>query len=347
MQLNRDLEGELRVIAACLLIIAATALGVALSFMKPVLVPLVLAVLVSYLIIPLVDRCQMVFRVPRAIAVVLGLTIAGGIMAGVVLLISQSVIDIVEKAPTYEPKLRALTNDTIDWIQGMGIPVDVNELRGQLNEVPVTDLLVGILNSLMDSFSNFFLILVFVIYLVAGRAPNTKKTGFAKEMEDKIQSYLMVKVGVSFLTGVLVWLILTIIGLDLALVFGIISFLLNFIPNVGSIFATFLPLPMALIQFESMTPVVLCVAIPGAVQMFVGNVLEPKLMGASLNLHPITVLLALVFWGTLWGIPGMVLAAPVTAVIRIVLERISLTAPFAYLMAGQPMPSEGIEEAES
>ena len=109
----------------------------------------------------------------------------------------------------------------------------------------------------------------------------------------------------------------------------LLAFFLNFIPNVGSIVATVMPLPVALIQYDTMGPVVAAVALPGLVQLSIGNGLEPVLMGRGLDLHPLVVLMALLFWGLLWGVAGMFLAAPLTAIIRLVLERFETTRPMA------------------
>ena len=129
---------------------------------------------------------------------------------------------------------------------------------------------------------------------------------------------------------------LSILGIDLALAFGIFAFLLNFIPSLGSVVATFLPLPIVLVT-EDMTLAtgIMAIAIPGAIQFSVGNVIEPKVMGKSLELHPVTILVALIFWGTLWGVVGMFLAVPITAVLRILLGRLEVTRPAAALLEGR------------
>ena len=151
-----------------------------------------------------------------------------------------------------------------------------------------------------------------------------------------MKRYLLVKVGVSALTGVLVYITLSILKVDLALVFALFSFLFNFIPNVGSIIATLLPLPVVLLSPDmSLTRGLLALAIPGVIQFAIGNVVEPKVMGKSLGLHPVVVLCALVFWGVLWGFIGMLLAVPMTAVIKIILERNAVTRPIADFMAGE------------
>ena len=179
------------------------------------------------------------------------------------------------------------------------------------------------------------LVAIFVVYLLAGRRPAELRTGFYAEIDAKVQRYIVTKVAVSATTGTLVGLILWLFGLELALVFGVAAFLLNFIPSVGSIVATLLPLPIALIQYESIWPIIGVLALPGAVQITIGNGVEPILLGESLDLHPVVVLLALIFWGMLWGVVGMLLAAPITAILRIVLARIETTRPVAEILAGR------------
>jgi AI-2 transport protein TqsA len=128
--------------------------------------------------------------------------------------------------------------------------------------------------------------------------------------------------------------ILWALGLKYAPLFGLLVFLLNFIPSIGSMVATILPIPVAATQFSNIGMVVAVVALPGIVQVAVG-VIEPRLMGRGLELHPVVVLLALAFWGMLWGVTGMVLAVPMAAVTRIVLSHFETTRALGDLMAGQ------------
>jgi AI-2 transport protein TqsA len=178
-------------------------------------------------------------------------------------------------------------------------------------------------------------VIIFVLFLLLGRNPYTTHSQVYSDVVQKIRRYVGIKIVISAITGSLVWTTLTILGVKLAGVFGILAFLLNFIPSIGSIVVTFLPIPIAVVQFQS-SPwmIVLVVAIPGAIQNILGNIIEPKLQGEGLNLHPVTILLALSFWGLLWGIVGMFLAAPITAAIRIVLMQFDMLRPVARLMAG-------------
>ncbi len=323
-----------------LAVIAAVALGAALFFMRPVLVPLVLAILLSYLVAPVVDLMQIRLKIPRSLAVIIAFILAGALIGAVVLMISSSAAQLAGKADVYQAKLVDMGNQALAVVQGLGVPVDADVVRTQIAELPVGSLLASTLNSVVNSASTLFLVLIFVIYLVAGRTPGEHKRGVYKEIDLKIRKYISIKVLLSGATGLLAGLLLWMIGLDLAAVFGVLAFLLNFIPSVGSVVATLLPLPLAIVQFDSTAAIVAVLVLPGTVQMVIGNVLEPKLMGTSLNLHPITVLLSLIFWGMLWGPAGMVLAAPITAVLKIILDRVESTRPVADLLAGK-LPDSG------
>jgi AI-2 transport protein TqsA len=127
-----------------------------------------------------------------------------------------------------------------------------------------------------------------------------------------------------------------VLGIDLAMVFGLFAFLLHFIPSIGSIVATLLPLPVVLVNpAVSPTVAILAIVLPAAIHFVIGNFIDPKLMGQSLDLHPVSVLLALMVWGAVWGVIGMFLATPLTAIMKILFERSELTAPIADLMAGR------------
>ena len=133
----------------------------------------------------------------------------------------------------------------------------------------------------------------------------------------------------------LVWILLASVGVEMAFMFGILTVLLNFIPNVGSLFAIILPLPILILQFGLGWQLPFVMIVSTTIQFSIGNVLEPKLMGDSLGLHPMTVLVFLLFWGMVWGIPGMFMAAPMTSILKMVLEKQEATKPLANLMSGE------------
>ena len=180
----------------------------------------------------------------------------------------------------------------------------------------------------------------FLLFLLAARDPQRWQVPEYAATETSIRRYLATNTAISAATGILVGVILTALGLELAIVFAVFAFLLNFIPSIGSIIATLIPLPIAYAQFvataaePSWWMVLAVLAIPGAVQMVIGNVLEPRIMGEGVGLHPIVVLFALAFWGLLWGPVGAILAVPITAVVRIAISRFESLQLITDLMAG-------------
>ncbi len=124
-----------------------------------------------------------------------------------------------------------------------------------------------------------------------------------------------------------------IIGVDFAFFWAFLIFLLNYIPTIGSLIATFFPATVALLQFGAYTEALLVLIIIGTIQVIVGNVIEPKIMGKSLNISSLVVLLALSFWGTIWGVVGMILSVPITVMLIIVLARFPGTRSVAILLS--------------
>ncbi len=202
------------------------------------------------------------------------------------------------------------------------------------------------------------LTLIFVMFILAGRNPRVVRQGVYAEIDTKVRSYIGTKVALSLATGVLVWVIFWSIEMPMAAVFGLLAFLLNFIPSVGSVIATLIPIPFALAMYpnffhpgaahdmDQIAFLLAVVCLPGSVQLLIGNVLEPNLMGQDLKLHPIAILLALAIWGLLWGAIGMLLAVPITASIRIVLMRFEITRVAGRLLAGELPDLDALTTAE-
>jgi AI-2 transport protein TqsA len=324
-----------RLVTTSLVILAAIAAAAALAYTRSIMVPFVLAVFISYLVSPVVDLLQLRFRVPRLAGVFVALLLGLVAVALLALLVTTSVRGLLSSADVYQEKLADLVARIFGVLDRMGLDLSQQSFLDAVRRLPIASFAQRTLGTVVGIVSKVGLVTIFVIYLVSARRPSAPRGGIYKEMDAKVRKYLVTKITASAATGILVGLILWLFRLDLALVFGITAFLLNFVPSIGSIVATLLPLPIALVQYDSLWPVLGVLLLPGLVQIVVGNGVEPMVMGEGLELHPVTILLALMFWGLLWGIPGMLLAAPMTAVLRIVLVRIQTTRPVAELLAGR------------
>ncbi len=325
-----------------MMVLAAVAIAGALHFTRQVMVPFVLAIFISYLVSPMVDFLRVQCRIPRPVAVAMALLVGAGLFTLMGLLVTSSTQNLLQPAnlQLYQDRIVAVVTRFFDMFESRNIDMGQEQLiatlrDGDLQNLPIVNMLRTTVGAALDLIVTGVLVFIFVIYLLIGRNPNQFREGFYAQIDRKIRSYIVIKFITSATTGLLTWIILSLFGLDLALVFGVMAFLLNFIPSIGSIIATLLPLPIALIQFESGVAIAFVILLPGAVQFTIGTIVEPLVMGEGLDLHPVTILLALVFWGLLWGPVGMLLAAPITAVLRIVLGRLEITRPVAELLAGR------------
>ncbi len=141
-----------------------------------------------------------------------------------------------------------------------------------------------------------------------------------KDITEQVQKYIVTKFLISLSTAILVAFVLWLFDIDFLIVWAVLTFILNFIPNIGSAIAVILPALMTLIQYESFTYALLVAGIITVVQNIIGNILEPKIFGNRLGLNPLVILLSLLLWGYIWGIVGMFIAVPLTAILKIIIS---------------------------
>lgn len=334
-------DRDMRITTICLIVLTVFTTGGVLYVLRAVLVPFVLALFITMGLTPLIDVQIRRLRFPRGAAVVTSVMIAVLLLAVAGIITSVSVARVLQNAGQYQQQITMFAADTVDRLRLDQYGIDASQFVGQLTS-QVGAALVGIGNAVIDILSNGILVTVFVIFLLIGRSTARPHGSVWAEVESRVQRYLGIKFLVSLVTGFSVGTVLQLLGVQYALMFGLLSFLLNFIPSVGSIVATLLPLPVVMVDPSlSNTAAVLAIALPGAIQMTMGNFIEPKIYGESLDVHPVVTLMSLVLWGTLWGVVGMFLAAPLAAVIRIFLGRLEHTRPFAEAMAGRLDPLFG------
>ena len=161
-----------------------------------------------------------------------------------------------------------------------------------------------------------------------------------KLTQDSITAYMSIKTMISLVTGLLAGIICWAFGLQFALFWGFLAFLMNYIPSIGSMLATVFPVFMAVIQFDSAGMVFGILICLGASQFVIGSVIDPMIMGNRLRLNTVTVIFGLVFWGYIWGIPGMLLSVPLMVMIRLLLERSDDFAIIARIMGNPIKPGK-------
>ena len=329
-QAVRDSEqarADLHVQTVCLLILAFVATGVALSLLQPVLVPFVLALFFAACLKPVIEFQIRYLRAPQPVAVIGASLLAIALIVGIGLQIGSTVSD---------PSLKSYFSQFFQKATQL-LPQRLQFSRDSQIPDAATGWFVRVLTEVKDVTYGTLLVIIFTLFLLFGRRIERRRSpGVLSEIEVRVQQYISQMVMLSAITGILVAIVLAVLGVKFAVVFGFLAFLLNFIPTIGSIIATLLPLPVVLGSPE-LGPVfkILALALPAAMQIYLGNAVQPRVLGNALDLHPIVVLISLIFWGMIWGPAGAFLATPMTAVLKIVLEKIPATRPLAALLAGR------------
>jgi AI-2 transport protein TqsA len=328
-------EAYSRINNFCLMVLAAVALTAALIYTKAVLLPFVIALFIYTVITPVIRFLTLKLKVPWVISIFLTILIYFVLTGALVFFVSNSLEQFIRSAGAYRDRLVDFIQWAVAFAEGFGFEVEDRTVREEIRNIPVFSMARSLSGGILSFMGNATLIFIFVLFLVFGDKGKLPKNPFILTVQKKISKYIITKTTISIITGCLVGILLLIFGVDLTFMFVILTILLNFIPSIGSIIATLMPLPVLILQFGFTSPLYIILIASGLIQFSIGNVIEPKFMGDSMDLHPVAVLMFLIFWGLVWGIPGMFLAVPITAVLKIVLSRIETTKPLAELLGGR------------
>ena len=321
-------------------------------------VPFLLAVFLAILCAPSLAWLRR-RRVPSTVSILL-------IMAAVVLvlltltsLLNTSVSGFSEQLPVYEESLKQRLGGMQRLLTGYGLALPENFLNDVLNP----DLVMGMIRRTLTGFggvlSNTFLVVLTLLFILLEASTFPRKLAQISRHPEasgeqvqqiilSINRYMAIKVLTSVATGVLVWLVLAIIGIDFPVLWGLTAFLLNFVPTIGSIIAALPAVMLAIIQ-TGFTDALLVAAGYLAINVVIGSVLEPHFMGRNLGLSTLVVFLSLVFWGWVLGPVGMILSVPLTMTLKLALENNPDTRSVAIMLGtvgGEPKPVEVAAVAE-
>ena len=316
---------------------------------KDLLLPLVIAIALWYLIFTLGNAFARVsigqFQFPKSVCLTASFFTFIGLAWLVINFLSSTVDDVLEIAPVYQQNLNAR-------LESLAF-VDIGEFEGQSfgqllsSWIDIPAYARSIASSLTSILASGGLILIYLGFLFLEQGHFNKKIAalvsdeereqdinkLLHRIRDDIQKYVIIKVFTSSLTGILSYVFLRFMEVDFAGVWGLIIFLLNFIPTVGSIVATIFPALIAFAQSDGYSLFLIVLSGVGLIQICIGNILEPRLTGSSFNLSPIVILLNLALWGYIWDIPGMFLCVPFLIIITIILSHFPQTRPIAVMLS--------------
>lgn len=310
------------------------------------IVRFLLAMLIAFICAPIffkLNRIGLPEWLSLSIVLVLILLFGGGMAA----LIGSSINDFTNTLPVYQENLQNLMDNSVTFLNSIGIEVSPRTMLNIFDPNMVMNLMGNLLSTLTGMLSDSVLIVLMVIFMLLEAYSVPLKVGMIwgaestllgeiKKFTSGMQRYIFLKTIISLATAIFIGGALLLIGVDFALLWGLLAFLLNYIPNIGSIIASIPPILLSLFQL-GWAPCLEVTAVYLAVNNVIGNFLEPRIMGKGLDLSPLVVFISVIFWGWVLGPIGMLLAVPLTMSAKIYLERKESTHWIAQMLAGVPL----------
>lgn len=318
---------------------------------QQLLVPFVLAAFIAVIFVPPIFWLQR-RGVPMGLAIVLMVVAMLTIDVALAALIGSSVNDFTLALPGYQTRLQAEAGKVFAWLSSLGIHIPKKLLIEQIDPGAAMRLVANMLSGLGGLLTNAFLIGLTVIFMLleASTFPDklrsafgdmTRSIGRFATFSDSLLRYVIIKTLMSLATGITVALMLWLLGVDFPLLWGLLAFLLNYVPNIGSIIAAVPAILIALVQLGSFRTLIVGLGYL-LINTLYGNVIETRVMGKGLGLSTLVVFLSLVFWGWLWGPVGMLLSVPLTMTLKIAMESSEDTRWLAILLG----PESSVAPAE-
>ncbi len=323
----------LNAIAAFIIVVAG------MKAASSIVVPFLLAIFISILAAsPMLWLQNRGWPLWAALTTIITAVIA--IMTLLVLLLGTTLDDFTRELPNYQSRLREIVAGVVDWAEGRGLDVSAERVREVFDPARAIGIVNNILGGVTNLLGNAFLILFTIIFMLVEAASFPRKmvritggkiSSTYNEILLKIRKYIAVKTLISAATGLCIGILTYLMGVDFPILWGIIGFLLNYVPTIGSIIASVPACLIALVQL-GIWPTLFTAMGYFAINTVFGNLIEPKVMGKAMGLSTLVVFLSLVFWGWVLGPIGMLLSVPLTIVAKIALEQNPQTMPIAILL---------------
>ena len=324
----------------CLIVLAAVSLTIALAYTKTILIPLVISVFIFTMVSPITRYIRVKFKLPRGLSMLIGGALVIVPLIFVSIFMIQSISNFLKVISSYQQNITDLLTQVGNFFAKNKIPVSQDFFEfDTLSKIISVDYGATIMKNLsgmtIKLLSGTMLVTLFLFFLFISGSRTKITNPLIKEIQNKISAYLFIHIIMSVITGICVGIVYYSVGIKLAFTFAVLTIILNFIPNIGSVIAVLLPLPIAYMQYGFDAHFLIVLLVPTAAQIIIGSILEPKFLGSGMDLHPVTIISSLIFWALVWGIPGAFLAVPITSALHIILSKIEPTKVFAEIMSGR------------
>jgi predicted PurR-regulated permease PerM len=331
-----------------LVILATIAAGVVLYVLADILTPLALAIFLALMIDGFARMLQSRLGAPARAATPLAIALSVVIFGLAAVFVADNATAFATQLGDYGPRLNGLIA-RLAHLAGVDAPPSVQELVRRLNPASYLGQVALSLQSFLSTAAFVLVYLGFIlasrrgwerkaVSLFPGRERRAEALGAFLRIRNGVEQYLWVQTVTGLMIAAASWGAMVAVGLDNAIFWAILIFFASYIPVVGGIVGVAAPPVFALLQFDTLWEAIVLFVVLQAVGLFVGNVVQPRMQGRSLNMDPIVLLLALAFWTVLWGLPGAFLSTPLTTVMMVVLAQFDGTRWIAVLLSADGDP---------
>lgn len=328
------MTGSFSSVSRTLIVVAALIIIVAgMKISSALIVPFLLSVFIAVISFPLMCKLQE-FGLSKGLAITMVMLLVTLAAIGLTVLIGTSMTEFSQMLPEYQQRISAEWSGSLQWLKDHGVNV-ADSVKNIIDPAAAVGLVSSILKSFGNVLTNSFLILLLVVFILTEAAGITQKLlllnagdaaagdhnkeAFSTVFVEKLRSYMSMKTIISLITGVVIGVALALAGVDHAVLWGVLAFMFNFVPNIGSIIAAVPAVLLTTVQLGFMSAL-LVASIYVVVNIVIGNFIEPKYMGKGLGLSTLVVFVSLVFWGWVLGPVGMLLSVPLTITVKLALD---------------------------
>lgn len=325
---------------------------------RSLLIPLVFAIFLWFLVREMRGFLHKLPKFGKQIPIWFTTILCASSLVVVIGLFSQILLTNIQQLAKQAPKYEKNVTKVIEKFEREGGSVAFDWAKSQAQNINLGSIFESVFNGFSDVVSSAVMILLYALFLfleerylrvkIARVFPEKERRAnfleTMEEVEDSVAQYLGLKTLISFSTGLFSYFVLLYVGIDAPIFWAFVIFLMNFIPSIGSLIGTIFPALFCLLQFGELAPFLLVLGVVGVIQVVVGNILEPRLMGTSMNVSAFVAILALSIWGLIWGIVGMALSVPITVILIIILSKFKSTKPLAILLSEKGELAEEIED---
>lgn len=339
-------------VAAAALVIVIAGLRTA----RPVVVPMLVAAFVAFACLPAVNKLRR-WHVPKVLAVTIVMISVVAVVSAIAAFVGTSLTSFIQTLPVYQARLGVRLADLLAWFAARGFEVpDSARLQDAIDPGAALGLVATLFNGVRDTLTNGLLILLTVAFILseassfrvkAQRAFHREGASFPQitAFTTGMKQYLVIKTLVSLVTGTLVAVWLAILGVDFPLLWGLLAFLMNYIPNIGSILAAIPATLLALVQLSLGVAILVAIGFL-VINLLMGNLIEPRWTGHGVGLSPLVVFFSLIFWGWVLGPMGLILSVPLSVTVKIALESSEETHWLAVFLGPENVPPASAEHSD-